>query len=384
MSGHSGGWGPSLALSSRRSCRVSLTMIVRDEEANLPRCLASAEGLFDEIIVADTGSSDRTREIARSFGARVFDVTWADDFAAARNAALERASGDYAFWLDADESLDPNERETLRLRLDGLQPGGDSFYTTRLSGPGIPEPGTYQARLFPRHPGVRWTCRVHEVLWPSLRRAGLSAEPSGISLYHAGYRDPAAHARKRARNERILRAWLAESPADPFALWHAGRLAAARGDWATALALYRESLLAWPSDLLADAPRAYIAQAEWELGRGRAALQTCDEALALLPDHAPAWFAKGRMHHGLGDLAEAERCWRRVLALVSEDLRCMAFSDPRFEACRARRELASLALRRGDREEARRLYREILSDNPDECEARARLHELEPGRRDAC
>src|SRR5208337_1050737 len=75
---------------------VSLTIIARDEQENLPKCLSSVAGLFDEIVVVDTGSTDRTREIAREFGARVFDFVWVNDFAAARNAALARAKGDYA------------------------------------------------------------------------------------------------------------------------------------------------------------------------------------------------------------------------------------------------------------------------------------------------
>jgi len=74
---------------------VSLTIIARDEQENLPKCLSSVVGLFDEIVVIDTGSTDRTREIARGFGARVFDFVWVNDFAAARNAALARAKGDY-------------------------------------------------------------------------------------------------------------------------------------------------------------------------------------------------------------------------------------------------------------------------------------------------
>jgi GT2 family glycosyltransferase len=82
--------GPGVGSSSPagRRCRVSLTMIVRDEEHNLPAFLASAEGLFDEIVVVDTGSRDRTIEVARAFGASVAEFAWVDDFAAARNAAL--------------------------------------------------------------------------------------------------------------------------------------------------------------------------------------------------------------------------------------------------------------------------------------------------------
>ena len=99
---------------------VSLTMIVRDEEENLARCLGSVRGLFDEIVVVDTGSVDRTKEIAREFGARVFDFVWIDDFAAARNEALAHATGDYAFWLDADDVVEPDEKEKLRALLDGL------------------------------------------------------------------------------------------------------------------------------------------------------------------------------------------------------------------------------------------------------------------------
>ena len=88
-------------------------MIVKNEEENLPRCLASVEGIFDEIIVVDTGSTDRTKEIAREFGAKVFDFEWIDSFAAARNEALSHATGDYAFWLDADDVVEPVERVKL-------------------------------------------------------------------------------------------------------------------------------------------------------------------------------------------------------------------------------------------------------------------------------
>src|SRR5205809_7536444 len=93
---------------------VSLCVIAKNEEANLPACLSSAADLVDEIVVVDTGSTDRTKEIAEQFGAKVVDFPWVDSFAAARNESLKHATGDYAFWLDADDRLGETHRERFR------------------------------------------------------------------------------------------------------------------------------------------------------------------------------------------------------------------------------------------------------------------------------
>lgn len=82
---------------------VSLCMIVKNEEDVLERCLKSVAGLVDEIIIVDTGSTDRTREIATHFTNQIFDFPWQDDFSAARNEAFSHASMDYCMWLDADD-----------------------------------------------------------------------------------------------------------------------------------------------------------------------------------------------------------------------------------------------------------------------------------------
>ena len=94
--------------------RVSLCMIVRDEEKNLEACLAPVADLFDEIIIVDTGSQDGTIEIARRFTPHVHHFQWCDDFSAARNESLRHATGDWIFWLDADDRVGPSQVADLR------------------------------------------------------------------------------------------------------------------------------------------------------------------------------------------------------------------------------------------------------------------------------
>jgi glycosyltransferase involved in cell wall biosynthesis len=95
-------------------------MIVKNEEANLAACLEPVADLFDEIIVVDTGSTDATRQIAQRFGAKVFDFPWCDSFSAARNECLRHATGEWIFWLDADDRLDEPNRDKLRALLASL------------------------------------------------------------------------------------------------------------------------------------------------------------------------------------------------------------------------------------------------------------------------
>src|SRR5262249_6353861 len=106
---------------------VSLCMIVKNEEHHLPDCLRSAADLFDEVIVVDTGSADRTREVAAHFGARVFDLPWPDSFGAARNESLRHATGRWVLWLDADDRLDEDNRAKLRSVLAGLGEERDAY-----------------------------------------------------------------------------------------------------------------------------------------------------------------------------------------------------------------------------------------------------------------
>lgn len=209
---------------------VSLTMIVCNEEVNLPRCLGSARGIFDEIVVVDTGSVDRTRDIARDFGARVFDFVWCDDFAAARNAALDRAGGDFAFWLDADDVIDPPARDGLRKLFRRLRGAGVAAYRMpcRIPTAEDPQRTVPHTRLFPIRPGVRWEYRVHEQVQPAIDRAGIPTREVPITVRHRGYLDPARRERSLERNYRLLSIELAQRPNDGYVAYMTRR---ALGPW---------------------------------------------------------------------------------------------------------------------------------------------------------
>ena len=93
---------------------LSLCMIVKNEEETLPQCLEPVKDVFDQIVVVDTGSEDNTVEIAKNYGAEVHYFPWIDDFSAARNESLKHATGDWIFWLDADDRME--RQEALKLR----------------------------------------------------------------------------------------------------------------------------------------------------------------------------------------------------------------------------------------------------------------------------
>jgi tetratricopeptide (TPR) repeat protein len=366
--------------------RISLTMIVKNEEANLPHALGSVRGLFDEIVVVDTGSRDRTVQIAREFGARVVHFTWVDDFAAARNIALAHATGDYAFWLDADDLIEPPERKKLEALFGHIRtadpprlPAGSSTernhptpppvaFVLRCacdSGPGGSGGETVvdHIRLFPRVKGVRWTYKVHEQILPALRRLGVTVQWTDITIRHTGYADRTLRAKKLDRDTRILLGELGERPNDPFVLFNLGMIAVERKQWKNSQ-IYLERSLAGsaPTDSITRKLFALLARVQETLGDTDAALRTCAEGLSLEPEDAELWFRKGIVHRHRGEPDEAERAWRRILSLRRPEK--FASIDQGIYGHVTRRNLAELARERGNHEEAESLWRAVLAECP--------------------
>lgn len=186
---------------------ISCCMIVRDEEKTLPRCLASLEGLYDELIVVDTGSADGTAEAAARFTDKVFHLPWRDDFSYARNEAFDRASGEYLFWIDADDVAEPTDFAALRAFLERERP--DVLFCPYRSGALVYE----RERFLRREMQFRFAGRVHEAILP---RGKIMRYPFMIT-HRSGEKD------RSRRNLDIYLKWAEEEPLSPRDLFYYGR-----------------------------------------------------------------------------------------------------------------------------------------------------------------
>jgi len=225
----------------------SATLIVKNEEGVLARCLDSLRDVVDEIVVVDTGSTDGTRRIAETFTSNVYSYPWNDDFAAARNFALGQASGEYVFSVDADEYLvDPvKAREQLDAfvkrhdpatvgTVDVVSPAGAASTATQ---------SVFAAQRFFRRDRFRFEGAIHEQLVPLSGQK--SAAPTGLRLMHTGYaQDPTDPDHKSHRNKRILMAELAKHPDDEYYLYQLGRAHFALREYAEAATVFER---AWRS-----------------------------------------------------------------------------------------------------------------------------------------
>ena len=158
---------------------ISLCMIVKNEEAVLARCLESVGEVADEIVILDTGSTDRTKEIAGRYTSRVYDYPWQEDFAAARNASFSKATMDYILWLDADDVLPEETRQGL-LQWKGTLCADVVMlrYHVAFDAAGRPTFSYYRERLLRRANGYRWEGAVHEAIsvWGKVVYSQLAVE----------------------------------------------------------------------------------------------------------------------------------------------------------------------------------------------------------------
>src|SRR5579863_1511235 len=164
---------------------LSLCMIVRNEERNLARCLDSVQGLANELVIVDTGSTDQTPRLAASYGARVipFDFTVVD-FAAARNHAITHARGQRILMLDADEILAPGNAQEIEKLIARDENAGYFLERLNHSSDSASPITDYVVRLFPNRPEYRYRGRVHETIDSAILAGGGRLQKTGIRIDH--------------------------------------------------------------------------------------------------------------------------------------------------------------------------------------------------------
>lgn len=193
--------------------RISLAMIVKNEQSHIAKCLLSVKDYIDEMIVVDTGSTDNTRQIATDCGATVYDFTWTNSFADARNHALQQATGDWILVLDADEHLASESAHLIREFASGPPAIGRVTIVSKYMDNGeIRYSQAAISRLFPK--GVTYQGRIHEQVVSDLPH-----RLTGITVHHEGY----FQTDKTDRNLPLLLQELQIDPNNPYLLMQIAR-----------------------------------------------------------------------------------------------------------------------------------------------------------------
>jgi tetratricopeptide (TPR) repeat protein len=312
-------------------------MIVKDGAGSLGRCLESVAGLVDRIVLGDTGSTDDSLAIARSFGAEIVSVPWQNDFAHARNLVLEHSRCDWILVLDADEMLDATVQTLLPetiAREDVLAyelQRWNYVHTTNswsgdegaLANPFLVEASrpypayvrSRSTRLFRRHPGIHFSRPVHEDVAESVRSLGHPPVPAAFVIHHFGQvEDP--HEVRTGKNdlyEQIGRQHLLANPTDArthcelgfVELAHHRRPERALPFFAQAAKLNPRNAEAW----------LFVGICLVRLRRFAEALPPLAQSEALVPHSIVLQETLGDAHFHRGDYSHAAQAYQRAQAL---------------------------------------------------------------------
>lgn len=311
---------------------LGLSMIVRNAEKDLRPCLESAQPLVDQMVVVDTGSNDRTREIAAEFGATLLSFPWNDHFAEARNAALAPMTTDWVLVLDADEQLAPEAADAIAAMLrrsDGI--GGyrvtirnyiphryclEYDQISRVNHDDVPRAQGAPAwtqhtmiRLFRRHPEIFFSGRVHETVDAQIKKTGLQISLADFRILHFGRLNAERMGKKKSYYPELLRRKAEEQPDDALTWLQLGCEQLSCGKDSEALESLHRSFALHPWALT----QIGIARTHSQFHRPEQAL----EALELVPNEGDFGLLgnemRGDLLHDLGRLKEARRAYQLAL-----------------------------------------------------------------------
>jgi glycosyltransferase involved in cell wall biosynthesis len=308
-----------VALQNKKDKRplLSLCMIVKNEEKNIEQCLKSVQGLADEIIVTDTGSTDNTVEIAKSLGAKIEHFKWTKDFSAARNYCISKAASRWIIWLDADDRL-PKETTTVLRQILSKEITTKVFYFVVCNA----EEGKNgvrfsQIRVFPNNPKIIFEGKIHEQILPSIRKLKLTEVKLPLEIFHIGYSNPAELKEKQTRNLELFKE---EYPnlmkMNSNAMFHYATSLEITGDCENAIIWFKNALEKAKKehcdDFLILIPQC-IARVLENMGKPEEAMDWLNQSLNIEPFFEPSLSQKAKLFNKLGQTEEAVK-WHGYLA----------------------------------------------------------------------
>lgn len=293
-----------------KSQTISLCMIVKNEERTLGRCLESVKGVVDEIIIVDTGSTDRTLDIAGQYTSNLHTFMWNDNFSDARNFAAQFATSDYILSLDADEYLDPESKHLL------LEPLTADYYFLRIRNSirsGIVDTHSF-IRLYSRRKGFVYQGAIHEQI---NFMDFTEASPASLSVYiiHDGYEKAIVKNKdKHARNMKIIEEEL-KKDSTAFGYFNLGNQYKSIGEMEKAVNAYSKSYQLDPNMSFVPKLIVYLTQALKSLKRYDEAQRILEDFILLHPTYTDLHYEMGVLYSEINYWKDAETAFRKCLSL---------------------------------------------------------------------
>ncbi|WP_379157270.1 glycosyltransferase [Paenibacillus sp. sgz5001063] len=330
-------------------------MIVKNEEKYIEKCLKSVEGIVDEIIIVDTGSTDATLEIVGRHTDAIYHYKWNNDFAEARNFSISKSNSDYILVLDADEYLDEQFVDKDALVAD--------YYFVKIKNYlSLGNAVNHSAiRMFKNHIGLKYDNKIHEHLNIS-NFTGLEHAYANFIIHHVGYEKGIVNERnKEDRNLKLLLMEVKENPSG-YSYFNLGAHYKIYGNYPKAVEAYQKSYNLSRGNIFIPKLISGLSECLIELDRNAEAIAILKDAVLQFPDYTDFYFIMGRAYGKLEYLNDAEFCFKKCLEIGEvKDANTTSYDGVGSYLSLAK--LADIQLIKGNRQEALSLLGEAIIAN---------------------
>ena len=308
---------------------ISLCMIVKNEEKHLEQCLNYVKDIVDEIIIVDTGSTDKTKEIAKKFNAKIFDFKWVDDFSAARNESIRHASNNWILVLDADEIIEKEDLKKIKNNIEnakdivGFSLEQRSFINNFFEGAVKNNSdfdlvkkypfyiSNFLVRLFKNKMGLYFKHKVHELVEDSIEEKGLKYEKINVVLHHFGsLKDENLVSDMVNQYSKIILEQLEENPENARYNYQAARMYLGRNDFGNALKYFEKAAKINPNYKLVFSE---IAKIDLQMNDKNRAIEYFKKSVKYNPDNPSPANNLAVVYMSIGKFEQAKKIFEDAL-----------------------------------------------------------------------